>query len=63
VICTTTFEGMAQRAAQALGMAGLPLVVVQHPLGGLRADEVTGRVREATERLAPLIRPAGEAGP
>jgi hypothetical protein len=62
VICTTTFEGMARRAAQALGMATLPLVVVQHPLGGLQADEIMGRVREASERLGRLVGRAGEPG-
>ncbi len=55
MICTTTFESMAARAASSLGMAALPLVVIQHPLGGLRAEEVAGRVREATERLRALV--------
>jgi hypothetical protein len=59
VICTTTFEGMAQRAAQALGMASLPLLVIRHPLGGLGPDEVAGRVREAADGLGRLT---GEAG-
>jgi surfactin synthase thioesterase subunit len=55
VICTTAFEGMARRAAEALGMGTLPLVVIGHPLGGLRAEEVEARVREAAERLAALV--------
>jgi hypothetical protein len=54
VICTSAFEGMARRAAEALGMGSLPLVVIAHPLGGLRAEEVAGRAREAAERLAAL---------
>lgn len=55
VICTTTFEDMARRAARALGMDGLPLVVIGHPLGGLRPAEVQERVREAAGRLAALM--------
>jgi hypothetical protein len=61
VICTTTFEGLARSAARDLGIPGLPLVVVQHPLGGLRPEEVGGRVLRATEQLAALASPA-EAG-
>jgi hypothetical protein len=63
VICTTTFEGLARRAAQALGAPALPLVVIQHPLGGLRVEEVGSRVQQAAEQLAGLLRPpAGSAG-
>ena len=54
MICTTSFEGLATRAAQALGMDGLPLVVIRHPLGGLRAEEVAARGREVTEHLAAV---------
>jgi hypothetical protein len=62
VICTTTFEGLARRAADALGAPGLPLLVIAHPLGGLRVEEVGSRVRQASEQLAGLLRPApGEA--
>ena len=62
MICTTTFAGMAERAAQALGMATVPLLVVQHPLGGLSPDEVAGRVREAAEGLRRLVGQPGDAG-
>jgi hypothetical protein len=63
VICTTTFETLARNAARDLGMPGLPLVVVQHPLGGLRREEVETRVLRATEQLAALLgsRPGGAA--
>ena len=54
MICTTSFEGLATRAAQALGMEGLPLVVIRHPLGGLRAEEVAARAREVAEHLAAV---------
>jgi hypothetical protein len=62
VICTTTFEGLARRAAEALGAPGLPLLVIQHPLGGLRVDEVGSRVDQASEQLAGLLRPADGRG-
>jgi hypothetical protein len=59
VICTTTFEGLARNAARDLGMPTLPLIVIQHPLGGLRIEEVSSRVRGAAEQLAGVVRPAG----
>jgi hypothetical protein len=56
VICTTTFEGLAARAAEALGVEGLPLVVIRHPLGGLGPEEVAARAREVTAYLAARAR-------
>ncbi len=52
VICTTTFAHLAARAAEALGVEGLPLVVIQHPLGGLGPEAVAARAREVTAVLA-----------
>jgi len=41
-----------------LGVAGLPLLVVDHPLGGERPEGVLRRAQQAVEQLAGLIRPA-----
>ena len=45
----------------ALGITGLPMVFVEHPLGGERSDGVSRRARQATDQLAALIRGAGPA--
>ncbi len=39
----------------ALGISGLPLLVVQHPLGGERPEAVARRALQAVEQLGSLI--------
>ena len=39
----------------ALGISGLPLLVVQHPLGGERPEAIARRALQAVEQLASLI--------
>jgi hypothetical protein len=36
-------------------VAGLPLLVIEHPLGGERPDGVARRARQAAEQLASLL--------
>jgi hypothetical protein len=42
---------------QALGVSGLPVLVVDHPLGGEKPDGVLRRAQQAVEQLARLVRP------
>ena|GEM_PF-837671 len=61
LITTNVFVVLAQSEVRSLGRAFLPLVVVQHPVGGLQPDEVRERMRplrgEAVEGLVwPLER-------
>src|SRR5258708_18393967 len=64
LIGPTAFQGLAVSELAALGIAGLPLLVVQHPLGGERPESVARKAREAVEQLAGLIGGAttGESG-
>ena len=39
-ICTDRFRSVAEMASRSLGMPGLPLVFVPHPLAGLKTAEV-----------------------
>ena len=55
LIGTTAFQGLAVSELTALGAAGLPLLVVQHPLGGERPESVGRRAQEALEQLASRI--------
>lgn len=55
LIGTTAFQGLAASELSALGVAGLPLLVVQHPLGGERLDSVARRAQQAVEQLASLL--------
>jgi hypothetical protein len=39
----------------ALGVTGLPILVVEHPLGGEKPEGVKRRARQAVEQLASLL--------
>jgi hypothetical protein len=43
----------------ALGVTGVPLVLIQHPLGGERPDAVALRAHQAAEQIARLVAPSG----
>lgn len=53
-IVTTSFTTLAQTYARSQGIPGLPLVVVQHPVGGLKRQE-------AGQRIVPVVQELVEA--
>src|SRR2546430_412406 len=55
LIATSAFQGLAVSELGALGVSGLPLLVVEHPLGGERPEGVVRRAHQAVEQLASLI--------
>jgi hypothetical protein len=55
LIGTTAFQGLAVSELEALGITGLPLLVVQHPLGGEKPEGVKRRAHQAVEQLASLL--------
>ena len=55
LIGTTAFQGLAVSEMTALGVTGLPLVVVDHPLGGERPDAIARRAHQAVEQIVSLI--------
>jgi hypothetical protein len=55
LIGTTAFQGLAVSEMAALGVTGLPLVVVDHPLGGERPDAIARRAHQAIEQIMALI--------
>jgi hypothetical protein len=58
LIATTSFQPLAVSELQALGVAGLPLLVIDHPLGGEKPDGVLRRAHQAVEELAALLGPS-----
>jgi hypothetical protein len=60
VVTTTAFVSLARHEAHTLGMEDLPLLVVDHPLGGEPAERIETRAgRAVSQLLARLgIRPA-----
>ena len=60
MVTTTAFETLARHEAHTLGMEDLPLVVIDHPLGGEPpervADKAAHAVRQLTRHLERPIR-------
>ena len=50
-ICTDAFAGLAREESKNLGMPDLPIVIIKHPLGGLKGEQVAERSREALEQV------------
>ena len=58
------FQGLAQSELRALGVSGLPMVTIEHPLGGERSDGITRRARQAVDQIARLLsNQPGAGGP
>lgn len=49
------FQRLALGEMAALGAAGLPLLVVQHPLGGEPPEGVSRRIVQAVEQLTSML--------
>ena len=55
LIATTAFQGLALSELGALGVTGLPLLVIQHPLGGELPESVALRAQQVMQQLASLM--------
>ena len=55
LITTTVFQRLALGEMAALGATGLPLLVIQHPLGGEPPEGVSRRVEQAVEQLGAML--------
>ena len=53
------FEKLAHAEMTALGATGLPVLVIQHPLGGEGLDGVSPRVAQAIDQLSGLLAKSG----
>ena len=49
------FQRLALGEMAALGAAGLPLLVIEHPLGGEAPEGVGRRVAQAVEQLGSML--------
>lgn len=58
VICSTPFEKLGQAQAKVFGAPDLPLVMIQHPLGGIQIEEVRARAQQALPRVVALVEAA-----
>ena len=56
VVCSTAFQKLGEAQAKIFGVPDLPLLVIQHPLGGLDIDSVKARAEVATPQFVQLIK-------
>lgn len=59
VICTDEFASLGHTVAEFLGLPGLPIMTVKHPLGGLKREDVLKRAEEALEQAAKALTASG----
>jgi hypothetical protein len=55
VICSDEFGPLGRAEAQALGLPGLPLVPVPHPLAGNHADLVAAKARGVADEVLEAL--------
>jgi hypothetical protein len=55
VVCSNAFLKLGQTQARIFGVPDLPLLVIQHPLGGLDLESVKGRAEVAAPQLVKLL--------
>jgi hypothetical protein len=62
MVTTTAFRTLADNERRAKGIPDLPLLMIEHPLGGEKVDGVTARAAQATRALADAIAAAARTG-
>ncbi|MDH3286286.1 MAG: hypothetical protein OEP48_00965 [Betaproteobacteria bacterium] len=60
VVCSDTFMKLGSAQAKVFGVADLPLLKIQHPLGGLKMDKVRERAEVALPQLIQAIKAVKE---
>ena len=56
VICSDTFMKLGTAQAKVFGVPDLPLLKIQHPLGGLNMDKVIERAAVALPQLIKVMK-------
>lgn len=56
VVCSGPFLKLGRTQARVFGVPDLPLIEIQHPLGGISMEEVRGRADVAAARFLALLR-------
>jgi hypothetical protein len=55
LVATSVFQRLALGEMASLGVSGLPLLVIDHPLGGERPEAVLRRAHQAVDQIASLL--------
>lgn len=56
VICSGPFLKLGQAQARVFGVPDLPLIIIQHPLGGLSLADVKARAEAAIPKVVALLK-------
>ena len=56
VVCSDTFMKLGSAQAKVFGVPDLPLLKIQHPLGGLDMEKVRERASIALPQLLQLVK-------
>ncbi len=56
VVCSDTFMKLGMAQAKVFGVPDLPLLQIQHPLGGLNMDKVVERAGVALPQLLKVVK-------
>ena len=56
VVCSDTFMKLGSAQAKVFGVPDLPLLQIQHPLGGLQMDKVKERAAVALPQLLEMVK-------
>ena len=56
VVCSDTFMKLGTAQAKVFGVPDLPLLKIQHPLGGLSLDKVRERADVALPQLIKFVK-------
>ena len=56
VVCSDTFMKLGTAQAKVFGVPDLPLLKIQHPLGGLNLDKVKERASVALPQLLNVVK-------
>jgi hypothetical protein len=57
LVTTTAFRTLAESERQAKGVPDLPLLMIEHPLGGELPEGVARRAEQAARALAERVPP------
>ena len=56
VVCSNSFMKLGTAQAKVFGVPDLPLLKIQHPLGGLNMDKVRARAAVAVPQLLKVVK-------
>jgi len=54
-VITHAFDALAKSEKEAFGAPGHPVLVVQHPIGTVKLDEVNKRAEAAFDKLVEIL--------